>query len=127
MIKSAPLPYKTILVIDSAEREETNIALSINGECSSLTAKVRAQELPSLIEGLVSDHHLLPANIDALALVKRPGSVTAIRIGTAIVNTLAWLERKHIIEISAKNIDEALNKLNAGQYEKVVKISQPLS
>lgn len=127
MTKNAALPYKTVLVIDSAEREETNIALVINGECSSVTASVKAQELPVLIEELLNKHRLLPANIDALALVKRPGSVTAIRIGTAIVNTLAWLARKHIIEISAENIDEALIKLNVGKYEKIVKMSQPLS
>jgi len=127
MKKSAALPYRTILVIDSSEREETNLALLVGNQCFTVNASQRAQELPILIDGLLSEQKLLPAHIDAIALVKKPGSVTAIRIGTAVANTLAWLGRKHIIEISAKDINQALDQLANGRYDKVVKVSLPFS
>lgn len=128
MTKSAALPYKTVLVIDASERDQTSIALSFMESGSDIVStKARAQELPKLIEDLLNKHKILPAEIGALALVKKPGSVTASRIGTAVVNTLAWLGRKHVIEVAADDIAYAVEKLRLGKYDRVVKISLPVS
>jgi tRNA A37 threonylcarbamoyladenosine modification protein TsaB len=127
MTKNAALPYKTVLVIDACERDTTAIALFIDDQCYSLTAPAKAQTLPELIEKLLQEKNLLPANLDSLALIKRPGSVTAIRIGTAVANTLAWLGKKPIIEITAQSTNEALESLRQARYDKVVKTSLPFS
>ena len=126
MTKKDALPYSTILLFDIAERDRTVMALITEGNDTQIISKnVRAQELPMLIDTLLAQNKLLPSNIDALGIVKRGGSMTAIRIGTAVVNTLAWLNNTPIIEITAKSIDDALDKIENNEADRVVKTSLP--
>ena len=126
MTKKDALPYSTILLFDIAERDRTVMALITEGNDTQIISKnVRAQELPMLIDTLLAQNKLLPSNIDALGIIKRDGSMTAIRIGTAVVNTLAWLNNTPIIEINAKSIDDALDKIDNNEADRVVKTSLP--
>ena len=126
MTKKDALPYSTILLFDIAERDRTVMALITEGSDTQIISKnVRAQELPKLIDSLLGYNKLLPSNIDALGIIKRNGSMTAIRIGTAVVNTLAWLNNTPIIEITAKSIDDALDKIENNEVDRVVKTSLP--
>lgn len=126
MTKKDALSYSTILLFDIAERDRTVMALITEGNDTQIISKnVRAQELPVLIDSLLAQNKLLPSNIDALGIVKRDGSMTAIRIGTAVVNTLAWLNNTPIIEITAKSIDSALDKIESIEIDRLVRISLP--
>lgn len=128
MPKKDILPYSTILVIDPTERNSTSVALIFDDiETKIITKDIRAQGIPALIGSVLENNKLLPKNIDALALVKREGSMTAIRIGTAVTNTFAWLNNIPIIEVAAEDIESALDKINQGKVDKVVKASLPLT
>lgn len=128
MTKKDTLPYTTVLVVDTSERDKTSIALiTKDGKPTIITEDVRAQELPQLIDSLLENNKLLPKNIDALALVKKEGSMTAIRIGTAVVNTFSWLNKIHILEVAADNISDAVEKTSSGDVYKTVKTSLPYS
>lgn len=126
MTKNDALPFPTILLIDSAEREHSAVALLQSGREPRVVGRgVRAQELPSMIGELLEAAGILPAQVKAVALVKRGGSVTAIRIGTAAANTFAWLNRLTILEVEAATIEEAAGLLAAGKYTAAVKNSLP--
>lgn len=126
MTKNDALPFPTMLLIDCAERHSCAVALLQAGQKPHLDKRdVQAQELPKMIEELLMVAKILPAQLTALALVKRSGSVTAIRIGTATANTLAWLERLPILEVEAESIEAATKLLQAGKYSAAVKTSQP--
>ncbi|MEX2012296.1 MAG: hypothetical protein WD970_00870 [Patescibacteria group bacterium] len=128
MKRKENLPYPIILLIDTAEREQTAVALITAGISPKIEAQnSRAQKLPVLIDQLLISAKILPASVKAVAIVKRDGSVTAIRIGTAVANTFAWLNRLPIIEVSASGIDEAVKKIRHGQIDRVAKVSRPLS
>ncbi len=128
MTKNDALPFPTVLLIDCAEREHSTVALLRTGQpAETIERDAKAQELPQMIEELLQKAGILPAQLKAMALVKRGGSVTAIRIGTAAVNTLAWLERLPILEIEANSLAEATKLLNAGRYESAVKTSRPFA
>jgi len=125
MTKRDALPYKIALVINATERDSTDVALIIDGNIALNKTATKAQELPQLIELTLVEHKILPASIDAIVLIKKPGSVTAIRIGTAVANTLAWFNKAHIIEIESQTIDQAIDSYLLGKYRQAVKFSLP--
>ncbi len=126
MTKNDALPFPNILLIDCAERQHSAIALLQVRQRPLVDERdVQAQELPKMIEELLAAAKILPAQLKGVALVKRDGSVTAIRIGTATANTLAWLERLPILEVEAESINEAIKLLQAGRYSAAVKTSLP--
>lgn len=128
MTKNDALPFPTILVIDSADREISTVALLRRDREAFIAQRaVKAQEIPQIISDVLGEVGILPAQLKALALVKRGGSVTAARIGTAAVNTLAWLERLPILEVEAQSMPAAIEALQRGRYTAAVKSSLPFA
>lgn len=122
------LPYKNILIVEAHQRAGVSIALIREGKISKISeTNSQAQELPVMIDTLLSKCRFLPSSLDALGLVKCEGSVTAIRITTATINTLSYLHKLPIIEIEAETLENAIKKLSLGEFESVVQVSQPLS
>ena len=126
MTKNDALPFPSLLVIDCAERQHTAVGLLRTGQESLVDERdVQAQNLPKMIEELLGRAKILPANLKGIALVKRSGSVTAVRIGTVTANTLAWLQRLPILEVEAESLSAAIKLLQAGKYTAAVKNSRP--
>lgn len=110
-MKPDSLPSPKILLIDSSVREQTSLALVDDKDEFVLHNPVKAQELPTLIEDFLAKQKVNPQDLDAIAVVTNEGSVTGIRIGTAVANTLAWLWKKPVINCPADSFEFALKLL----------------
>lgn len=111
MIKSEDSHFPIILLLDSSARDETKLALIINGTAKELFSQSRAQELPKLIEELLGREAIPYQKIRSLAVVTRGESLTGVRIGVAITNTLAWLWKIPILPIKKPGFEQAIHTL----------------
>jgi len=127
MTRNERLPYEKVLVIDTHQRDYTSVALIQGDDICLSEEKLKAQSLPKMIDNILKSEKLLPANIDAYGLMKKDGSLTAIRIGTATINTLSWLNKKPVIEVAAENIQEACENILNSKVIRITKTSLPLA
>ncbi len=93
----------SILAIDTS-CDICSVALSLDGEtrelCSS-SARQHASELLPMVQRLLAEAELKPAQLDAIALVRGPGSFTGLRIGAAVAQGLAWPHERPVLTISS--------------------------
>lgn len=80
---------KRILLIDTADREETVVGLRIGGKTYFLRGKrVSSQILSPLIDKILKKHQLKPKDLTGIEVNLSPGSFTGLRVGVAVANTL---------------------------------------
>lgn len=102
-----------ILFIDTTSNEVIKVGLHINGEKYHLEQdldKQKAQVLLPLIEKILKDKNIKLQDITEIHVNPGPGSFTGIRVGLAIVNTLAFLLK---IPVNSKPIGEVLEPVYA--------------
>lgn len=116
MNKPEDLPFKTILLIDSTDREQTCLALVRQSGGKKYCVAERAQELPKIIETLLNNEQITNKNLDAIAVITSGGSLTGMRIGVAVTNTLAWKWRLPVIPVDEQGFDQAINKLSVDRF-----------
>ncbi len=82
-----------ILFIDTSDRKKTSIVLSIGRiKFSKNVDNVRtSQMLLPLIDELLSENNLIPADLSAVEVHTGPGSFTGLRIGISVANTLFYI------------------------------------
>lgn len=90
-----------ILIVDTSNIEYIYLALGEAGRIKDdrkIPAKFEQEE--KLLVGLrdfLSDNKLTLTDLDGLIVVSGPGSFSALRIGLAVANTIAWSLSKPII------------------------------
>ncbi len=114
MPKPVNSPFPTLLV-NATERERVELAVVTAHSAVSLKRDERAQALPALIPELLTKAGLPLAEIKTIAVCNKPGSLTGTRIGVTVANTLGWLNRLPVMEITAASLDEAITELRSGQ------------
>jgi len=102
-----------ILIIHTADLKQVFLGLVENNK---LVAKKifsaqyhQAEKLLSAIDKMFKDSNRRLQNLKAIAVVSGPGPFTALRIGVATANTLAWALKIPVVGIKLsefKNIDE---------------------
>ncbi|MDP3998289.1 MAG: tRNA (adenosine(37)-N6)-threonylcarbamoyltransferase complex dimerization subunit type 1 TsaB [bacterium] len=79
-----------ILIVDTADREETVVGLRIAGRTHYLKGKrISSQILLPLIDKILKKHHLQPQDLTGIEVNLGPGSFTGLRVGAAVANTLS--------------------------------------
>lgn len=132
MKKRAELPYPTILVVDTSEREQIKLGLLRQKEPTEVITKTtriierRAQDLMLMIDEFLAGEKLELDQVKAIAILKHGPSLTGVRMGLATANTLGWLATLPLIEVAEDTFDEAIAKLEQGLLPySVVKVSRP--
>lgn len=115
--------FPTILLIDSNDRDSTNVALLKGSQIFSRQENARAQELPSMVEQVLAEAKLEPAQLRAICVLKRDGSLTGVRLGVTVANTLAWLSSTPIIELADYSFTEAIDYLKTKKKFRIQKIA----
>ncbi len=89
------LPSNTIILfVDSSEQDTVMVGLEMDGKRFEKTSKskiLKAQAILPLIEELMSEHSIIPADISGITVHPGPGSFTGLRVGAAIANILGVL------------------------------------
>jgi tRNA A37 threonylcarbamoyladenosine modification protein TsaB len=112
MTKNVVSPFQTILLIDTTERERTNVALIINGVPTVIYSQRRAQDTQLLIDQLLMSQELELKNIDVVGVLTGPGSYTGTRIGVTVANILNWCLGLPIIEMANQTFASALKNIH---------------
>ncbi|MDP3992705.1 MAG: hypothetical protein Q8Q05_00590 [bacterium] len=120
MTKQETFSSQRILVFDTTGRDQTSVALVVEGKVKKLVSPVRAQELQELTDKLLRSAKTQIEDIDAVAVLNGPGSYTGTRMGVAAANTLGWLLDKPIIELEGDSLDSALDQLQNNRPKPVV-------
>lgn len=84
---------KLVLFIDTSSNEEIIVGLEVNRQKFFLRKPVdtkRAQIVLPMISQLLKKHKMALKDVNAIEVVKGPGSFTGLRVGVAIANTLGW-------------------------------------
>ncbi len=111
MTKPAALPFPRILLINTTEKDTTEVVFIDDTVIDREKKPVRAQELQTLIETLLARHNCPISNLSAVAVLEGPGSFTGTRIGVTTANTLHWLRNLPILPIAGSSTDEAIQTL----------------
>ena len=85
---------KTMLYIDTSERDKTVVLLKSKGHTVKLVEKLdygSSQTLLPQIARMLKKNKLLPGDISEIRVNTGPGSYTGLRVGVAVANTLGWL------------------------------------
>jgi len=93
----------TLLALDTSA-ERCSVALTHPDGYhlrQSESARKHADEILTMIAGLLKDHSLSLQGLDALAMVMGPGSFTGLRIGAAVVQGLAFGADLPVIGVSS--------------------------
>jgi tRNA threonylcarbamoyl adenosine modification protein YeaZ len=116
-----------ILLIDPATDPARLALLSDGKPAAERTVTERRQqsaELLSLIDELLAEANLAPADLQAIAVVRGPGSFTSLRVGLAVANALAQATSVPMIGLIAEDgltLEELSGKIaqqfQAGQTE----------
>ena len=84
-----------ILLIDSSNIDSIYLALGQAGKIlfsSKVPAKfAHSERLVPELDKLLQRANITPDKLEGIVVVSGPGSFTALRIGLAVVNTLAWV------------------------------------
>jgi tRNA A37 threonylcarbamoyladenosine modification protein TsaB len=118
-----------ILVIDTTQREQVNVALWSQKKTVRLSIGERAQSLPNVIAQLLHKARTSLEEIDAIAVCNQPGSLTGTRMGVTAANTLGWLRSLPLIELPTNNFPDALRQISDGKKfrsKKPVKVAREL-
>ena len=121
MTKRETSSFQKILVFNTNSRDQTSVALAVNGKVKKLVEPVRAQDLQKLADELLSSVKTKIEQIDAVAVLNGPGSYTGTRMGVAAANTLGWLLDKPILELEGDSLDNALEFLKDSPPKSVTK------
>ena len=81
-----------LLALDTSS-EGCSAALLVDGEISErfeLAPRGHTRLLMPMVRELLAEKNLAPAELDALAFARGPGSFTGVRIATGVVQGLAW-------------------------------------
>lgn len=105
---------KNIILVDTTERDRTRVALIIGKKTTVIDKPVRGQELQQILEELIKKGRLKFADIDALAVLTKPGSLTGVRIGVVAVNTIAWMQDIPVIEVTSASFEQAVSQSFSG-------------
>lgn len=92
-----------LLAIESCT-EGCSAALAVDGEVIErfeLLPRGHAEHLLKMIDALLAEAQLLPSQLDQLAWGRGPGSFTGVRIGTALMQGLAFAIDRPLIPISS--------------------------
>lgn len=92
-----------ILAIDTASNVASAAVVEdgiLRGEYILNFNKTHSQKIMPMIDALMSDLELKPADIDVFAAANGPGSFTGLRIGVATVKALAHAVNKPVVGIS---------------------------
>ncbi len=129
MKKPATSFYKTILAVNTGEREAVELGLVVDGAIKAQEKfPVRSQELQVCIANFLAAHNITIPQLKALAVFRSGESLTGSRMGVAAVNTLAWLANIPIIEIDEIGFEAGLKSLTRDELSlSVVKQTLPLS
>ena len=121
MTKQETFSFQKILVFNTTSRDQTSVALVVNGKVKKLVEPVRAQDLQKLTDELLKSAKTKIEQIDAVAVLTGPGSYTGTRMGVAAANTLGWLLDKPIFELEGDSLDNALEFLKRSPLKPVTK------
>ena len=121
MTKQETSSFQKILVFNTTSRDQTSVALVVNGKVKKLVEPVRAQDLQKLTDELLKSAKTKIEQIDAVAVLTGPGSYTGTRMGVAAANTLGWLLDKPIFELEGDSLDNALEFLKRSPLKPVTK------
>jgi len=121
MTKQETSSFQKILVFNTTSRDQTSVALVVNGKVKKLVEPVRAQDLQKLTDELLKSAKTKIEQIDAVAVLTGPGSYTGTRMGVAAANTLGWLLDKPIFELEGDSLDNALEFLKKSPLKPVTK------
>ncbi len=92
-----------LLAIDTVT-EACSVALMYDDEireCYEVTPRGHSQRVLPMVEELLSQAGLKPAQLDALVMDRGPGSFTGVRIGVSVVQGLAFALDLPVISISS--------------------------
>ncbi len=92
-----------LLAIDTVT-EACSVALLYNNdirECYEVTPRGHSQRVLPMVEELLSQADLKPAQLDAVVMDRGPGSFTGVRIGVSVVQGLAFALDLPVISISS--------------------------
>lgn len=81
-----------LLALDTSS-EGCSAALCVDGvitERFEIAPRGHTRLLMPMVKGLLAERALAPADLDALAFARGPGSFTGLRIATGVVQGLAW-------------------------------------
>ena len=121
MTKQEVFSFQKILVFNTTSRDQTSVALVVNGKVKKLVEPVRAQDLQKLTDELLRSAKAEIEQIDAVAVLTGPGSYTGTRMGVVAANTLGWLLDKPIFELEGDSLDNALEFLKESPLKPVTK------
>lgn len=92
-----------LLALDTSS-EGCSAALLVNGSVTErfdLAPRGHTRLLMPMIRELLAEQALAPADLDALAFARGPGSFTGLRIATGVVQGLAWGLNIPVIPVSS--------------------------
>ncbi len=86
---------KNILYIDTSDNKKTAVSLVTGGKKFQISQETKdfwvSQSLLPLLRNILQQHKLKPMDIDAIEVVRGPGSFTGLRVGVAVANALGKL------------------------------------
>ena len=92
-----------LLALDTSS-EGCSAALLMDGEVSErfeLAPRGHTRLLMPMVRELLAERGLVPADLDALAFARGPGSFTGVRIATGVVQGLAWGLEIPVVPVSS--------------------------
>lgn len=110
-----------ILAIETSSLQGT-LALQVRGEISQVELPEQKQQIVQilpLIDRLLGNHGLVPANLDLLAFSAGPGSFTGVRVALGIIQGLALATQLPAVSLSSLKI-LASTARRLQQYEKIL-------
>lgn len=97
---------KTILIIDTTNKEKIRVGLNLKGKTDfiSSSAKIlKSQATLPLIETILKNNGITLKDLDGIEVNTGPGSFTGIRVGISVGNTFAYVLK---IPINGKKVGE---------------------
>ena len=92
-----------LLALDTSS-EGCSAALWLDGqlvERFEVAPRGHTRLLMPMVKGLLAEQQLMPADLDALAFARGPGSFTGLRIATGVVQGLAWGLALPVVPVSS--------------------------
>jgi tRNA threonylcarbamoyladenosine biosynthesis protein TsaB len=107
-----------LLALDTTARAGS-VALARDGAIVEARAgdpsRTHGERLPGDVLRLLSDHNLVPSDIDVYAVAAGPGSFTGLRVGIACVQGLALANGRRVVAVSALDALANIGQSAAGE------------